>query len=90
MDKICQNCRFVNTHSHKEPCLECVTISVRTKWKNTFTKFKPRETPKLTYTHDEVLQLMDKAKLAKAYEIAFNKDGITNEQIIDRFNAIRK
>jgi len=71
MDKTCETCKFGGTLPRSQPCC-CYVPFVRDKW-------QPKDQP-ITYTRDEVLELMEYAASSRIDSL---------EPILDNFDEIK-
>ena len=75
MQKNCNNCKFEGTLPRSQPCCCCVPF-VRDKWQP---KYQP-----ITYTRDEVLELMKMSSDVKHWELE-----LANKEILDNFDKLK-
>jgi len=80
MKKNCKTCKFEHLIGLDEPCNTCnYTDNIRRGY--LYSKWQPKP---ITYTRDEVLELMKMSSDAKHWELE-----LSNKEILDNFDKIK-
>ena len=82
MNRNCDECKFEHTPANSHPCCVCMDFG-NTQWQ------PKEETPKpITYTREEVLDLMWEARIEGCKEYC-GEHNIDNETILDNFEKLK-
>jgi len=82
MNRNCDECKFENTLVNSEPCFSCMDFE--------HTQWQPKEEPPtpITYTREEVLELMANAALDVA-RIKYLPNIRSHKDVLDNFDKLK-